>query len=59
LWGISRAVNMAGKLRDCLWNYTENTARYRAIKKSLCPWWLQYKKHAKKFKQFQSLTMIT
>jgi hypothetical protein len=32
---------------------------YRMIKKSLCTWWLRYKKTQKYFKQFQSLTMIT
>ena len=39
----------------------QNTMLYRVIKKSVCTWRLQYKKHAKiqYFEQFQSPTMIT
>jgi hypothetical protein len=36
-----------------------NHTIYRVIKTCLCTWWLQYKKHAKNVKQFQSLTMTT
>jgi len=45
-----------------LWGkYIQFFVSYRVIEKSLCTWWLQYKKHAKiqNFKQFQSRTMVT
>jgi hypothetical protein len=41
----------------CLLN---RSCMYRVIRKSLCTWWLQYRKTRKNiFKKFQSLTIIT
>ena len=62
LWRATWDYNSTFFMHKTAWSaWSNQTDIYRVIKKSLCTWRLQYKKHAKiqYFKQFQSPTMIT